>query len=148
MSSDNGRNPMRWVCAERGCFNIKKRPKIELFADCLPRRIAFTDVDGLVEINGNLLFLEWKEHIDVGQGQRILFAKLTRHSPAVVFVIEGDAETMQVRKMATVMYGKMSPFVPMDLEGLRKRICDWATWADDRANAPTHIYLPQLKTSA
>jgi metallo-beta-lactamase family protein len=61
MSRDNGFNPMRWDCAEQGCFNHKKRPKIELFADCLPGRIAFSDIDAIAEINGNLLLLEWKD---------------------------------------------------------------------------------------
>lgn len=60
--SDNGYNPMQWNCERQGCFNVKKRPKIEMFADCLPRKISFSDIDGIVEINGNLLLLEWKDH--------------------------------------------------------------------------------------
>ena len=58
-----GFNPMRWDCDTDGCFNVKRRPKIEMFADCFPRRINFGDVDGLVEIGGRFCLLEWK-----GQG--------------------------------------------------------------------------------
>lgn len=67
----------RWDCRTQGCFNLKKRPKIERFADCLPGRIAFTDVDGVIELCGNFLYLEWKSHQDLGGGQRILFERLT-----------------------------------------------------------------------
>ena len=34
-----GYNPMRWDCERDGCFNVLRRPKIEVFADCFPRRI-------------------------------------------------------------------------------------------------------------
>jgi hypothetical protein len=50
----NGYNPMRWNCEKDGCFNVKCRPKIEQFADCFPGRIAVSDIDGIVEINGRL----------------------------------------------------------------------------------------------
>ena len=41
MTTANGANPLRWDCAKRGCFNEKKRPKIEVFAECFPGRISF-----------------------------------------------------------------------------------------------------------
>jgi len=84
MSPDNGANPMRWDCRTQGCFNLKKRPKIERFADCLPGRIALTDVDGVTELCGNVLYLEWKSHQGLGDGQRILFERLTALCPATV----------------------------------------------------------------
>ncbi|HYW80505.1 MAG TPA: hypothetical protein VE890_13060 [Thermoguttaceae bacterium] len=129
MSHDNGANPMRWDCQRQGCFNAKKRPKIEQFADCLPGRIAFTDVDGLVEINGNLLLIEWKDHQSVSTGQRILFERLTRFSPAVVLIVEGDAETMAVESIAIAYDGRIDPPAQADLDGLRKLIREWAQWA-------------------
>ena len=60
MSLANGYNPLRWDCLRRGCFNLKRRPKIEVFADCFPGRINFGDVDGIVEISGNALLLDGK----------------------------------------------------------------------------------------
>ena len=129
MSRDNGYNPMRWNCEKQGCFNLKKRPKIEMFADCLPGRISFTDVDGLVEINGNLLFMEWKEHQGLGTGQRILFERLTRFCPAVVLIVEGDAEDMTVSSISTVWDGVIGPHKEADIEDLRTQIRKWANWA-------------------
>jgi hypothetical protein len=131
MSTDNGTNPMRWNCQTQGCFNVKKRPKIERFADCLPGRIAFTDVDGLVEINGNLLLMEWKDHRNVCVGQRILFERLTRFCPATVLIVKGDAESMAVDSVAVAWAGHIGPPHPIDLDGLRRMVQGWAKWAMD-----------------
>lgn len=129
MSSDNGTNPMRWDCARQGCFNRKKRPKIELFADCLPGRISFGDIDGIVEINGNLLLLEWKDHQEISRGQRILFERLTRLCPATVLVVEGDAEDMAVTSIRTIWNGAIPESEPGDLEKLRQYIRMWSDHA-------------------
>ena len=129
MSSANGCNPMRWDCATQGCFNLKKRPKIERFADWLPGRIAFSDIDAIVEISGNLLLLEWKDHPHISTGQRILFQRLTRLCPAAVLVVEGDAEHMEIGAVTTVWQGAFLAAEKDDLEGLRTRIKQWAGWA-------------------
>ena len=100
-----------------------------MFADCLPGRISFTDVDGLVEINGNLLFMEWKEHQGLGTGQRILFERLTRFCPAVVLIVEGDAEDMTVSSISTAWDGIIGPHKQADIEYLRAQIRMWANWA-------------------
>jgi hypothetical protein len=129
MSRDDGANPMRWDCAKRGCFNLKKRPKIERLADCLPGRIAFSDVDAIAEVCGNLLLLEWKGHQGLSTGQRILFERLTLLCPATVLVVEGDAEDMTVGSVTTVWRGRVLPPEAADLDGLRRRIQAWAEWA-------------------
>jgi hypothetical protein len=129
MSRDNGFNPMRWDCAEQGCFNHKKRPKIELFADCLPGRIAFSDIDAIAEINGNLLLLEWKDHKNINTGQRVLFERVTQICPATVLIVQGDAEHMTVISVRTVWRGTIMPVEATDLDGLRGRIREWSQWA-------------------
>jgi len=129
MSHDNGANPMRWDCRTQGCFNLKKRPKIERFADCLPGRIAFTDVDGLTELCGNFLYLEWKSHGDLGAGQRILFERMTALCPATVLVVEGDAEHMTVRTLRIAWDGTIGPPRTANIEDLRTAIREWSAWA-------------------
>jgi len=129
MSGDNGYNPMRWNCERQGCFNLKKRPKIEMFANCLPGRIAFTDVDALTEICGNLLFLEWKDHQEISLGQRILFERITKLCPAAVIIVEGDAQYMTVNSISTVWDGVIGPHKEADLDDLRSQIRTWADWA-------------------
>ena len=129
MSPGNGYNPMQWDCRRQGCFNLKKRPKIEMFADCLPGKIAFTDVDGLVEIKGNLLLLEWKDHQALHAGQRILFERMTLLCPTTVLIVEGDAEQMTVSSIRTAWEGRIGPPVQADLDSLRRDIREWADWA-------------------
>ncbi len=69
---------MRWDCGKRGCYNVKHRPKIEEFAECFPGKISMGDVDGLVEINGHFLLLEWKSvSKDLGYGQRKTYEQIT-----------------------------------------------------------------------
>jgi hypothetical protein len=133
MSSDNGSNPMLWNCDRQGCFNLKKRPKIERFADCLPGRIAFSDIDAIVEINSNLLLLEWKDHAGICRGQRILFERLTRICPATVLIVEGDAEAMMVRAVRIVWQGEFMPVEAADLDDLRTLILEWSQWATRNA---------------
>ena len=120
---------MNWDCERQGCFNRKKRLKFGVFKDCLPGKISFSDVDGIVEINGNLLLMEWKDHHNLGTGQRILFERLTRFCPAAVLIVEGDAETMAVDSVAIVHGGQIDPPWQADLDGLRQLIRGWADWA-------------------
>ena len=129
MSHDKGFNPMRWECDRQGCFNRVKRPKIELFADCLPGRIAFSDVDAVTEVCGNFLVLEFKDHQELGTGQRVLFERLTRLCPVTVLLVEADVATMTVHSIAVVAEGVISPWQPADLDDLRARIQAWSDMA-------------------
>jgi hypothetical protein len=127
--ADNGYNPMHWNCEKQGCFNKKKRPKIEMFAECLPGRIAFSDIDAAVEVEGNFLFLEFKDHDNIPKGQRIFFSRLTRLAPATVLVIEADVETMFVSGMIRIFDGKINPQIFINLDDLKQEIKDWSQWA-------------------
>jgi hypothetical protein len=127
--AENGYNPMHWDCERQGCFNKKKRPKIEIFADCLPGRIAFSDIDAAVEVEGNFLILEFKEHDNIPKGQRIFFNRLTHLAPATVLVIEADVETMEISGMIRIFDGKINPQIAVDLDGLKQEIRDWSQWA-------------------
>jgi len=126
-----GHNPMRWECGKDGCFNVKRRPKIEVFAECFPRRINFGDVDGLVELNGFFCLLEWKgDGGSIKTGQRISFEAFTRRMGNVVFVVEGDAETMHVDNCAKFWDGKFYPFQPASLPDVVSRIRAWADFIE------------------
>ena len=94
-----GFNPMRWDCGRSGCFNQKRRPKIEIFADCLPGRIGFTDVDATVEINRHFLFLEFKAGPHLPTGQRIYFEQLTRVAELHVAQATGLETNRNVRPL-------------------------------------------------
>ena len=127
---DNGANPMRWCCEKQGCFNLKKRVKLEEFAECLPGRMAFGDIDGITEIGGNFLIQEWKARgAGLPTGQRIMFERLTASSPFIVLVVEGDAETMVVKHITKIWHGKVGKRDVATLDTLKATIKAWAAWA-------------------
>ncbi|MFZ1415661.1 MAG: hypothetical protein WAS73_13945 [Defluviicoccus sp.] len=133
MTAAPGYNPLRWDCLRQGCFNLKRRPKIEVFADCFPGRISFGDVDGIVEIGGNALLLEWKsEPRDLPSGQRLLYQRLTWSGPVAVMIVIGDAETMLVDGTSIFDRGIRYPpdgYEPADLACIKRRLAAWCRWA-------------------
>jgi hypothetical protein len=126
-----GGNPMRWKCAALGCYNELARPKIEVFADCFPGRICMGDIDGLVEINGKFLLLEWKSGPkEIPQGQRITYDVLVKIAGRMwtVLCIAGDAKTMDVTH--AMVYGKMARWEHADLWRCKRYMARWARWAN------------------
>lgn len=126
---------MRWDCGRYGCFNLKKRPKLEAFADCFRYGINFGDVDMVVERNGRFLFCEWKSLGAITSvGQSRLRDALLR-SPAVTFIeIFGDAEAMSVVRFV-VHRGRERLAIDDDLLALKKHIADWFDAADSAGGA-------------
>lgn len=123
-----GYNPLRWKCDESGCFNTKRRPKIEVFKECFPRGISFGDVDGLVELRGSFCLLEWKTgaNPNIPQGQHRSFLAFTEQRLGnVVYVVEGDAETMVVRRFCRYWNGKQLAWKRDDLDGVKGSIKGW-----------------------
>lgn len=134
----DGFNPMTWDCNKGGvglnCFNVKRRPKIEVFSDCFPRRINFGDVDGLVELNGYFCLLEWKgEGGSVRTGQRISYEAFTRHNGNVVFVVNGNPETMVVQSYQMFWQGKESNTHSSTMDQLKSRIKKWVEYVEQAA---------------
>lgn len=130
----NGFNPMDWNCHQSGCFNVKRRPKIEVFADCFPRRINFGDVDGLVELSGVFAMLEWKgQGGSLRKGQELTYQAFTKQPGNIVFVIEGDAETMIVQRYCIFWQGRQHPWQAADLAEIQNRIRGWVDYTQKRA---------------
>ena len=128
---NGGYNPLRWDCDTRGCFNQFCRPKIERFAACFPGRIAMSDIDATVEVNGHFVFLEMKSHQgDIPLGQRLYFQRLTRLSPRIsVMILHGDAESMQCEAIRWIYNGQVSDWQPTTLDEVIRLLNKFATWA-------------------
>src|SRR5574343_1182830 len=127
VSYGNGFNPLRWDCEKQGCFNKKNRPKIEIFAECLPGKIAFSDVDAITEINGNFLILEWKSFEgQIPTGQKIMYERLTQDKKFTVVVIHGNAETMEVKSILVFSGGKNLGWCSCTIDDLKNKIKRWA----------------------
>ena len=127
----DGTNPMRWDCTSRGCFNQLRRPKIERFAACFPGRIAMSDIDATVEVNGHFVFLEMKSFQgEIPRGQRIYFERLTRLSQRIsVMIICGDAETMQCEAICWIYNGQLTDWQPATLDDVVRLLNKFANWA-------------------
>lgn len=126
----SGFNPMRWNCELSGCFNIEQRAKIEVFAECLPGKIAMGDIDATVEVNGHFLFFEFKtspRHIPTGQ--RIYFQRLTRLSKKItVVLIYADPKTMDCYEFCTIDEGQIGQWADCTLDEVKRRLREWVTW--------------------
>ena len=125
---------MRWKCADKGCYR-KLMPRLGVFDECFPGRIGMSDVDGIVEIAGRFLLLEWKaEGGRVTTGQRIMFERLTsgNSNPMkfTVILVSGNPETMNVESLQVFTNGKAGPVEPCSLDELKARIQSWS----DRAH--------------
>ena len=121
---------MRWDCSKKGCFNRMQRIDLFRFDHCFPGKIGFTDLDGIVEINGKFLIIEWKSHrSDLPTGQRIMFERLTNSDDFMVCVVDGDAEKTIVRGVRWVRNGLVTEWADCDLRNLEKRFTKWARWA-------------------
>ncbi len=125
-----GYNPMLWDCKEKGCFNELRRPKIEVFAQCFPGKINFGDVDGWVEMNGYFCVLEWKgDRGKLKTGQIITYTRFSKVPGNVVFVVEGDAKDMTVKRYHFFWKGKQLPWREGDLEDVKASMKSWADQA-------------------
>lgn len=125
---------MRWKCERDGCYNIKHRPKIEVFHDIWPGKISMSDVDGIVEIKGNFLLLEWKSvEKDLPIGQRIMYERMTVGQRFTVLVVTGDAETMVARSWLLFYGGRQFPKGgkprPCSMEDVRRIMQRWCIQA-------------------
>lgn len=130
MNAPNGFNPMRYDCENQGCFNKKRRPKIEVFADCFPGKINFGDVDAEVEINGYSLRIEWKCNGNtIPKGQKIMYERKTRYGIDCVLCVHGNAETMEVFSVGSFVNGEWQDWEIANLDELKTKVSKWSAWA-------------------
>lgn len=140
MVNPAGYNPLRWNCKAQGkCYNLTLRPRIEEFAGCFPGRIAMSDVDGIVEIGGHFLMLEWKSAGGaVTGGQRIMFEQLTALSPKItVVVVSGEPRGPTVETIQVFRRGVGTLPEPCTFEALKARVTTWADRAAERRLRPS-----------
>ena len=122
---------MRWNCKTDGCFNDAHRLRLGEFDECFPGKIGFTDVDGIVEVNGRFLWMEWKRNgTALPTGQRIMFERLTGASDDhKVIVVHGDPSTMTVQAIRIIANGLIHATCEMGFEGLCRWVHSWCEWA-------------------
>lgn len=144
MSNPEGWNPLRWSCAEGGCYNVKHRPKIELFAECFSGRINFGDIDAsLVEINSRALLMEWKSVLgEIPRGQARTYENLSRTGFMTISILVGNAETMEVSKCAFYAYGRFTGWRDASLADVRALFSRWELYARSLPEFPARTPVP------
>lgn len=129
-------NPIHHDCESKGCWNKQYRPNIEYFYHALPRKLTMSDIDGVAEVNGAFLFLEWKSHKGpLPTGQRILADRLTRLSNRIWYIIvqHEPGNPMGIENVMVVHAGKFSDWQPCSILDLNDRIKAWADRVDIKA---------------
>lgn len=82
---------LRWRCDRDGCA-IKSAPNWDWMFSAFPRGIRPTDGDGNIEMNGNILTIEWKgPWASIPTGQLGYFRALAR-SGHHVLVLRGERD--------------------------------------------------------
>ena len=126
---------MRWKCEHDGCWKEKNLLDFSVFTGLFPRNINFTDVDGLVELNGKFLLQEWKHQQGLPTGQKLMIERLTRIDEFTVFVVIGSSETMSPTLIQEWHNGTPTKWNSCDQKQLLDRISAWVTWAEGRRAA-------------
>ena len=117
---------LRWDCKKSGCFNVERRPKIEVFDDCFPGAIAFGDVDAIVEIDGRVMLLEWKgDGGDVKGGQHIMYSKISKQYDVTVCVVHGNAKTMEIDDFSFYLNGELLNARKGGIMDLKRQLRAW-----------------------
>lgn len=143
---------VRHNCGVDGCFNENHRLRFGVFDDCWqkqdwrtgwqPSPIRPMDIDCMIEQRGNFLFQEWKDSAAVfstSTGQGIAFRRLASLPQMTVVLVQGQAKTMTVERVAVLSGGYDSGPKACDLDGLKKLLRSWSRWADRNPSpAPRH----------
>lgn len=131
------------TCDKHGCAKLALDPKLHCFDDCFPGFIRMGDIDGAVEINGHILWLEWKNGIDRAACDEIHMAQLiqarafTRNNEKQLFwMVVGDPASMSVRYVRFMRGGQWTgDWSNCDLEQLKGYLRRWADLASSKRGA-------------
>jgi hypothetical protein len=134
-------NEFRWDCNEDGCFNKKRRLKFGRFFNALPKRISFSDLDGIVECFGNALILEWKYYDEdstpsvscIPRGQQIMFERLAKAGNISIICVAGNAEDMSVKYIKKYHGDNVTEWIPGNQDNLLKSISSWVAWSENNS---------------
>ena len=128
---------IRHDCTKQGCYKETCLPDWGIFDGCFnekSERIRIGDLDGVVEVDGSILFLEWKRFENrLSYGQERLFRSLTENSAKQkVLIVYGDLNCRDGLKYQIISGGKFGGFIPCDVEILREMLGIWTLEAMGR----------------
>ena len=82
---------IKWDCPTDGCYR-DFLPDWTPLNDCFPRAgIRVGDIDGMVEVGGHFLFMEWKPpRVTIPEGQMKALTRLSRLPRVTVLILWGQ----------------------------------------------------------
>jgi hypothetical protein len=119
----------RYDC-ETGCY-IRQLPDWDDLLDCFPRSIRPTDIDGMVEINGNVLFLEEKgSGIYLPEGQRRALLSLSRRPAVQVLFFRPLNQLAEGMEYLALAEGRGTKWQRSSRDGIREWLSAWVAFAE------------------
>jgi len=134
---------LRWDCPSHGCYR-DSLPDWTPLNDCFPRAgIRVSDIDGMVEVSGHFLFIEWKHpNLDVPEGQLRALQRLSNLPRCTVLIVWG-VTTSNPEKWQVISDGTLGAIHPVDFDTWHAFITAWASLADGKASTSSHLVPPR-----
>ena len=139
----NEPSALRRECEKYGCARRYLDPKLERYSECFPRKISMGDIDGSVELNGCILWVEWKHGAvlekfeEMNRAQWLQAVAFTRnsHRQSFVFVV-GPMSEPEKWVWRRVRGGKwVGEWERSGETGLMEMFAKWADWAEKQEAA-------------
>lgn len=123
----NTTDNLRHCCIHKGCYR-ERLPNWTSFNDCFPRGIRISDIDGIVEVGGRFLMLEWKgsKKVSLPDGQRLLLRRFGK-PPDAVICLRGTPSDLQ---WLVFDGGEPQGWRDISLDEAKTWVKRWATEAD------------------
>jgi hypothetical protein len=120
---------MRWRCQDFGCY-LQRRSDVVMFDGCFPAGISMGNVDGIVELCGHFLMIEFRKPgrpLPIGQGH--MFEQLVATGYFTVFVVFALEQHVQ---SWTVFTRRGQHHEEGDVMALREAVAAWSQAHDPR----------------
>ena len=99
--------------------------------DALPRKCGISDIDGMIERNGNFLVLESKRHNEkLSLGQEIMLKRLSKLSDFTVIIVIMDTKSGDVFGYSEIKNGFIKDTESIDTSSFCDKINTWFNRVD------------------
>ncbi len=135
---------MRWQCATTGCW-LQRRTDPVIFDGCFPPGVGMGDIDGIVELDGHFLVVEFKRNGRVPAGQATMHRRLVGLGCFTVIVVTA----LEQHVTGWTTYSARHPegiTVEGGTEELRRLVAAWTRKTAPR-RAPAQLAATQRPVS-
>lgn len=130
------------ACEKYGCAKVFLDPKLHEFDACFGGAIRMGDIDGAVERNGHVLWMEWKRGVIIDAFEDQFKAQIrqarafTLNSPKQTFIfVVGCPIKMEVNAYRVMWNGRFGMWHHDGTDGLKERLKNWFSYANSQAGA-------------